>query len=1040
MGATLPATGQIVQVRSRQYLVEEVVPPPTPDSQSLVRLSCLDDDAQGNPLEVLWERELDARILDSGNWKALAERGFDPPQLFSAYLNTLRWNCVTATNPKLFQAPYRAGIDILPYQLEPLRKALLLPRVNLFIADDVGLGKTIEAGLIVRELLMRQKVRSIVVACPPSVLLQWRDELENRFGLTFVVFDRSYVAEKRRELGYAVNPWRTHSRFIISHALLRDEAYEAPLREALGDFAPGSLLILDEAHNAAPASGAKYAIDSQFTRVVREISRRFEHRLFLSATPHNGHSNSFSALLEILDPQRFCRGVRVEKPSQLAPVMVRRLKSDLRKICVGFPKRDPNQIDISDLPADAPELRLAALLADYRIAREARFREASRSAQAAAALVLTTLQKRLLSSIEAFATTLDQHRRGLEKKVEATEAEVAQLSLPGAPGPDDDRGELPEEEVAAEEAAGMETASRAGAKNLGAQELKLLDEMTTIANTSRGLADARVVRLLAWIDKNLRPQGRWNSRRVLIFTEYADTKRYLEQQLRASVEPARIATFHGGMGDDAREEIKRAFNADPDRHPLRILIATDAAREGVNLQNYCADLFHFDVPWNPSRMEQRNGRIDRKLQRAEVVTCHYFVYTQRPEDRVLRALVRKSQTIEEQLGSMSAVLERRMSYLLSQGIPRQSAAGLEKSIENEDLFGKQTIAEELGATARERDLAQELKDLDKLLGQAREHLGLDEDAFRDTLSCSLKLMGAPPLKKAGKDRWEFPDLEKLTDPSWRDTLDTLRPPCKRDQTPWQWRKETTFRPLVFKDPQSLNGDVVHLHLEQRVVQRLLARLRSQGFVHDDLSRACVGHSRDSVPRVLLLGRLSLYGEHASRLHDEVIAVAARWMDPKQRKGPLRPLGDEAEIRTLELLRESLSGKDEVPKDTRDILHRSIARDIEDLLPHLQARGEDLAKLAVKKLSERGSREAKEMLEILKDQKKRIEKRSSESHQLELAFSEDEKRQLYADRKHWTRRLDDLKKELDAEPARIQQSYEVRARRIEPVGIVYLWPV
>jgi SNF2 family DNA or RNA helicase len=128
--------------------------------------------------------------------------------------------------------------------------------VNLFIADDVGLGKTIEAGLILRELLMRQKVRRVVVAAPPSVVLQWRDELEQRFGLTFVIFDRDYVLACRRERGYGVNPWTTHSRFIISHALLRDEAYAA--RCATGSTtttARGSLLILDEAHNAAPASG-----------------------------------------------------------------------------------------------------------------------------------------------------------------------------------------------------------------------------------------------------------------------------------------------------------------------------------------------------------------------------------------------------------------------------------------------------------------------------------------------------------------------------------------------------------------------------------------------------------------------------------------------------------------------------------------------------------------------------------------------------------------------------------------------------------------
>ena len=193
---------------------------PGPADSPLVRLSCVEDDALGEQLEVLWDTEVDARVVDGANWQAIASRGFDEPRLFSAYLNTLRWNCVTSTNPRLFQAPYRAGIEVKAFQLEPLRKALLMPRVNLFIADSVGLGKTIEAELILREMLMRQKVQRTVICCPPSVVRQWKDEMEQRFGLTFVIYDRDYVTAKRQERGYSVNPWTTHSRFIVSQALI----------------------------------------------------------------------------------------------------------------------------------------------------------------------------------------------------------------------------------------------------------------------------------------------------------------------------------------------------------------------------------------------------------------------------------------------------------------------------------------------------------------------------------------------------------------------------------------------------------------------------------------------------------------------------------------------------------------------------------------------------------------------------------------------------------------------------------------------------
>jgi hypothetical protein len=262
----VPRVGELVQVRSRRWLVDEIIEPKIPRQTCVVRLSCADDDAQGQSLEVLWDYELDRLILKEEGWADLAAKGFDQPRQFAAFLHTLQWNCVTATDPNLFQAPFRAGIKIDAYQMEPLRKALRLPRVNLFIADDTGLGKTIEAGLIARELLLRKKAKTIVVATPPSVLEQWKAELEERFGLVFELLDRAYLTRMRRERGFGVNPWRTHSRFLISHNLLIDPAYADPLREWLGPFLPGSLLVLDEAHHAAPSSGGRYGIETKFTR------------------------------------------------------------------------------------------------------------------------------------------------------------------------------------------------------------------------------------------------------------------------------------------------------------------------------------------------------------------------------------------------------------------------------------------------------------------------------------------------------------------------------------------------------------------------------------------------------------------------------------------------------------------------------------------------------------------------------------------------------------------------------------------------------
>lgn len=1076
---TAPAPGQIARVRQRLYLVEGVVNPPNPGEATVVRLSCVDDDAQGQPLEVLWEKEFDAEPLNAEAWEAIAQRGFDEPKLFSAYLHTLRWNCVTATDPRLFQSPFRAGIRLDAYQLEPLRKALLLPRVNLFIADDVGLGKTIEAGLIARELLLRKKVREVVVSCPPSMLLQWKkDELETRFGLVFEILDKDYLKRVRRERGFGVNPWTTHSRFLVSHRLLIDEAYTGPMRDWLGDFRPGSLLILDEAHHAAPSSGQRYAIDSQITRAVQDLAKRFEHRLFLSATPHNGHSNSFSALLEILDPQRFCRGVPA-KQKMLEDVMVRRLKDDIRAIQGDFPIRKVVQVDIDGLPSTAPELLLSSLLDEYRTLRETRLSGESKRKQAAAGLLITGLQQRLLSSIEAFSRTLRVHRKTAQKQWDAAQAETfpekASLSqldlLSSSVGNDDERATLSEAELQAEEDAQVEAATLVGsvpakdqsAKKLFAQEQELLQKMTDIAETHRAMPDARVKKLLAWIRERMCPdmgkQGaKWNELRVLIFTEYDDTRRYLHQQIAAAIQNSdraddRIAIYHGPTPPEAREEIKKAFQTDPARHPLRILIATDAAREGLNLQNHCWNLFHFDVPWNPSRMEQRNGRIDRKLQTAPEVFCHYFVYHQRPEDRILAALVRKTETIKKELGSLAQVVDSRLEMSLKKGIRRKAIAALEAEIDSADIDAdcRRTVEEELEATRERQDgLRNQRERLRELLDESQKSIGFEKEAFQSAISCALGIIGADSLiaekTTQGPERSRFPALDQRH-ADWSDTLDTLRSPRGRDQKLWEWRKSAPIRPVVFDDAGVLNDEVVHLHLEHRVVRRLLGRFVAQGFVLHDLSRACLTHSTDAIPRVVLLGRLCLYGPGAARLHEEIIPVTARWVDPKIRKGALAPYARDAETRTLAVLEESLRGKSfrSLPAEVIKQLQATAPRDVQELLPHLQTRGEEYANDAEKKLRTRADAEAKAMKQILETQQGHIQqtvakyKKKDESGSL-FPEVEEELRQLQANQRYWDKRLVALGKELTTEPERIREVYQVKAQRIEPVGLVYLWPV
>jgi superfamily II DNA/RNA helicase len=608
---------------------------------------------------------------------------------------------------------------------------------------------------------------------------------------------------------------------------------------------------------------------------------------------------------------------------------------------------------IDRLPQDAPELTLSRLLDQYRTAREERLATTSRRTQAVAGLLVVGLQQRLLSSTEAFARSLKVHRATVERQWEKGRPGGSRATLASdndaelfttAPDADDERGEWTPEELEAQETAQIEaiTVTAEGeslgdtnAERLWQREQTLLDQMQAIAEENRHFPDAKTRSLIDWIRKSLcpdlppfgkQPRGAaatWNHRRVLIFTENREgTKRYLKMILEQAIESTdrsdeRIEVIDGLTSSARRKEIQRRFNTDPGKDPLRILLATDAAREGLNFQAHCSDLFHFDLPWNPGRIEQRNGRIDRKLQPAKEVNCHYFVLPQRVEDRVLEVLVRKTETIRKELGSLSKVIDDDIERRLGQGIRHRDAEQLAREIEQADLETEEKrVSEEELEAARERkeDLKAQIERCRNLLQASRTWTGFEAAPFREVLSCSLELLGAKPLTEGtddeGRPVWTFPPLDRRADAdvSWTATLDTLRAPRKQNQKLADWRREAPIRPVVFEDAGVLTEDTVHLHLEQRVAQRLLARFRSQGFIYHDLSRACLAQATDSIPRIILLGRLSLYGQGAERLHEELVPITARWIDPSQRKGPLAAYARDAEAKTLDLLERSLGDR------------------------------------------------------------------------------------------------------------------------------------
>ena len=841
---------------------------------------------------------------------------------------------------------------------------------------------------------------------------------------------------------------------------------------------------------AAPASGSKFAIDSKLTRAIRDLAGRFEHKLFLSATPHNGHSNSFSALLEILDPTRFCRGVPVRK-QDLEDVMVRRLKEDLRQIGVELPERLVVPEVIDGLPAETPELRLAELLSRYREQRNQRLAAAGKRERAAENLVIANLQKRLLSSIAAFDRTLQVHcntlqrRSAQESRRRPPRLETLDLLADSIDG-DDERAEGDEEELL-QEADAQHEAAVSSALQATEEDWQLLHQMQEIAQAARYEPDSRVQRLEQLIRAHLCPRlgqdgAEWAGERLLIFTEYADTKDWLERRVRELIAgsdqaEARIATFHGGIGDERREAIKRSFNSPPDADPLRILIATDAAREGVNLQNHCKRLVHFDVPWNPGRMEQRNGRIDRTLQRAQQVYCHYFVLPQRPEDTVLDTVVRKTDQIRTELGCLPPVVIRKLNDLLAKGInPTALATTLAEieGLDQEEAFRRTRalLEEELeGSRERKEKLETQVGTLERYLERSRKWLNFSSGLFRGALNTSLQLTGQgrgqgdgntplalrprdPAQAAADPDRaiWEFPTAEELPggEAAWGDVLDALRPPRQPGQKLWQWRQETALQPVVFRDPQEVNADRVHLHLEHPLVQRLLRRFLMRGFQSDALSRAAVLGTSDDTAKLIVLARLSLYGHGAARLHDEVLAVVAEW-DPADPSRRLRKLSEEKSRRALEDLEASLQQRLEAPEGITAALKGHLGADVAQLREALDQLVEQRREDAAGKLGKRAEEEAARFCKVLEEQRKRIlssrsrVKENPDQLLLELGDIADAeelkavRRQVADNWRYWEQRLASIDTDLEREPERIRRTFALQTYRVEPAGAIYLWP-
>jgi len=1035
--ASVPEQGQLVQVRERRWVVAEIEGDelrgdplqPSANPQHLVTLRSVEDDAElDESLRVVWEIEPGACTFERS---ALPQpNALDDRKRFDAFLDAVRWGSSSSADPKQLLAPFQSGVEIEAYQLDPLVRAIRMPRVSLLIADDVGLGKTIEAGLVAQELILRYRARRVLVVSPADLQAQWRDEMRDKFGLEFLVVDRDLVRDLRRRRGIHVNPWTHFPRLITSMDYLKREGPLRRFRETL----PGAsepryprrydLLIVDEAHNVAPSGRGHYATDSLRTSAIRELVPHFEHRLFLTATPHNGYDESFTALLELLDDQRFARAVGPSR-EQLRQVMVRRLKSELPPRFDGtprFPKRllRPIEVEYSEEERQAH--------ADLRAYTEQRLRGTEDQTESfATEFVLKLLKKRLFSSPAAFAHTLAKHRESVESRRRREERSSRSIGVLRAQADRVEEGYEDDNDYQTVEDEGHESAARAF-RELSVAEREILDRLSAWAERAAYRPDAKSNALVDLIEQTCRPVGTWNDERLIVFTEYRDTQRALVDLLaaRGLTGDGRTLVLYGGMDGEQRQEIKAAFQADPSESPVRLLLATDAASEGINLQNHCHMLIHYEIPWNPNRLEQRNGRIDRHGQRATEVLVYHFaplgydrlggvadvpVGDLEGDLEFLRRAVVKVEAIREMLGKVGPVIADQVTEAMLGRRVRLDTAQAER---RGDAVRRQL--------SFERKLAEELRGLQESYDETRSELRLTPEHIQAVVEVALALARQPPLIAVGTGLWQLPQLAG----SWARASEGLEHPFTR-----------VVRPITF-DPYRLDGrdDVVLAHLGHRLVQMSLALLRAEVWQPAQarglarVTARVVGDTLLRDPLAVVYARLVVTGADGHRLHEEVIQAGGL-----VKEGRLQRLGVNA-------LRDALTSS-EVDSVSAQMEQRLLALHSElspALAAALEARTKERTESLARLVANRHDDEVEKITAVLAELRERILAELSAPPDVQLRLFDDEEReQLERNRDFLRSRAEGIPAEVERETEALGRRFARPQPRVFPVAVEYRVP-
>jgi superfamily II DNA or RNA helicase len=896
----IPEVGQAVRIRNRLATVRAVEPYDSRGDQGrlhIVNVEYLDDARYPESEQLLWEVEATAETFGRTALPGVDANRPDHPLALQAFVNAHRWTRLNRLRESddLGDEPllgvWNSAIQVHPYQLDPVIRALSMPRVSLLLADGVGLGKTIQAGLVLEELLLRRRIRRILVLCPAMLQRQWRMELRRKFNLEFEVIDSDSTFQLRRRMGIDTNPWKAFPRIITSMDYLRmPDVLQQFLQAAGADAerdqqrvlaqAPWDLLIVDECHHFAPQGGGRA---SQRTRMLREIRFLFEHRVFASATPHNGKTVSFTGLLELLDPIRFQMTVEMDATDQrhLGEVRIRRLKDDINKQSLNPPFAD--QLPPQELPLrlSPQESELYDALREYRRHGQSALKTASE--RWLGQFLYSLFTKRLLSCPYAFARTWWRHLEGNSEESAETQGlfELARVSAERAEeqAKSDDERSVLEEDAARYGGAYLRThrpeveayqqrVSRA-VEALGYAR-RVVEDPQKLAELAQH-SDSKTTALVAWIKAHLFVGNQLrDDERLIVFTEYKETLYYLEQRLlQEGFDKNTLRLLSGGMSTDEFEAVKGEFE-DP-AAAVRLLLATDAASEGINMQECCRWVIHFDVPWSPAKIIQRNGRVSRHGQTRDV-SVHYFKSNQDEDLDFLSYVAAKVSTIQDDLGSVERVFDAAIhKHFSGQRISQQQ---LDLAVEEETRNSPER--KELGTTSA-TDLADLTRRAKELLENTDSRLGISPAALEGILTAAVQIEGQGALEPIAGN----PGFFRLRPPPRWEALarQTLTVGSRTDRMELVFDAALVEKVINGRRVMKLQKHQTLLRLGHPLMRQAMATLCRQ--LHDPAADGVFRWSLAALRRsgfealLILHSTVTAINELREPLHDEVVSTVFR---------------------------------------------------------------------------------------------------------------------------------------------------------------------